>query len=82
MLTSFTIKRTFNKLRVTLAVDCEAREAEACVTYNRRIVRQVTVQFEAVRTPEEAEAWFTYPRGERGSLVETLEAEYRRLAFA
>jgi hypothetical protein len=81
MLASFIIKRQFCRLGVALHVDCERREASCAVTYDRRIVHMSDKdpRFDAVRTPEMAEAWLSQDMGERGNLVEMLEWRYRTM---
>jgi hypothetical protein len=76
-LANFTIRRQFNKLRATIYVDCEARTASVTLTYDRVIVRQEDISYYRVFSPETAEAWLARDAGERGSLLETLEWQYR-----
>lgn len=78
MLARFTIKHTFNKLRVSLHVCNEHREAEMMVMYDRRIIRTgEKVPYHEASTPELAEKWLSRPIGIKGNLVETLEFDCR-----
>lgn len=77
MLANFTICRTFNKLRVTLVVDCVRKDADLALTYDRRLREQRAVPFWEVETPEKAEAYLSRPAGELGTMVETIEHQYR-----
>lgn len=78
MLASFTARRTFCKLVISLQVDCERKTADALVTYDRRIVYQGWSQpYEAVSTPEKAEAFLSRPVGQHATFVEHLEFIYR-----
>jgi hypothetical protein len=77
MLASFQIKRQFNKLTVSLWIECEQEVASMIVTYDRRIVRTGDIEFWKVKTPEMAEGWLSAPQGELGNLVETLEWQAR-----
>ena len=74
MLVQFHIKRQFNKLAVSLWVDCDRKTASLLASYERRIIRaDEAVEFWKVSTPEMAEKWLTEPQGEMGSRIETLE---------
>ena len=78
MLAFFQIKRIFNKLQVTMTVDCEHREAEILVKYDHRIVRAAEhIPFHEVMTPELADRWFANVRNERGTFMESLEWQIR-----
>ena len=83
MLASFTVRRNFCKLVVSLHVDCTTKTADALVTYDGRIVYQGWSQpYEAVSTPEKAEAYLSRPVGQHSSLIEHLEFTYRRQSAA
>ena len=78
MLASFTIRRTFNRLNVSLRVEREHAEATLDVTYDRLLVRVgAPVPYMDAYSPELAEAWLSRPLGERGSFVEALEWQCR-----
>lgn len=77
MLQYFSVKRYFNKLAVSISVDCEHAEAEINVSYDRVLKRSSGVHFHEVDTPEKAEAYLRQHVGERGSLLEALEQQYR-----
>jgi hypothetical protein len=77
MLQYFAVKRAFYKLSVRLFVDVEHREAEITVLYDHRIKSSRTVRFDQVATVELAEAFLSQHVGERGSLLETLEHQFR-----
>lgn len=78
MLASFNVRRTYCKLALSIHVDCERREASASVTYDRHLVLSGhALPFEAVSTPEKAEAWTRQDMGERGTLMEAWEHQYR-----
>ena len=79
MLANFTIKRTFRETRVTLYVDCERKAASIVATHNRIIRDQGDIEFWKVETPEKANRFLSETIGERGSLIETLQARYSRL---
>lgn len=75
MLAFFTVKRNFYKLRATIHVDCEAKEASLTLTYAGRIVRHNVrgdLRFDEVRSPELAEAWLGQLVGPEGSKEELL----------
>lgn len=82
MLASFQIRRTFNKLRATIYVDCEAKDASLMVTYDRRILHcgygtGLAVFFQDVSTPEKAESWLGAEVAdcrEKGAVISRLEA--------
>mgnify|MGYP001163372228 CR=1 FL=1 len=83
MLASFTVRRNFCKLVVSLHVDCASKTAEALVTYGGRIVYQGWSQpYDAVSTPEKAEAFLSRPVGQHATFVEHLEFTYRRQSAA
>ncbi len=74
MLARFTVKRIFNKLRVSLHVCNENRDASLMVMYDHRIIRvSEPIQHRDVDTPEKAEAYLRQPTGPLGSFVERLE---------
>ena len=78
MLANFTIKRTFNKLRVSLYVDCDAKESALVVSYDRRLIRVgEIIPFHETNTPELAERWLSRTTSEYGSRVEWLETMCR-----
>lgn len=80
MLSTFTIKRHFNALKVAMYVDCEKREAEITCTYQRRLRYVGKVQFALVGTPEDAERYLSrdsVSHPELGNMIEALEAQYR-----
>ena len=80
MLANFTIVRTFNKLRVTLVVDCVRKEADITVVYERRIRHTQSVRFDLASTPEIAESYLSRDdinHPEHGSMIEALEIQYR-----
>lgn len=79
MITSFTIKRHFCGTGVTLYVDCERKAADIICTHDRIIRDQGTVEFWKVDEPQKAERFLSEIIGERGSLIETLNARYQRL---
>lgn len=80
MLASFVWKRTYNKLTVTVRVDCERKESVATVTYDG-VIRQnaTTLDYETTRTPDLVNRHFTRPAvtGRYASVLEALEANYR-----
>ena len=79
MLASFTVTRTFNKLRATLVVDCTRKEADVILTYDRRIRHIGKIAYHEVSTPEMAEQWFGRPyasKPELGNLMEGLEHQF------
>lgn len=89
MLTSFTIKKTFNKLQIVVYVD-EAGHS-VMVKYDGRIVvldDHITYQGVSYRksgaigsqslTPEFVGKWLSEAIGEHGSRVEALESFYRQ----
>lgn len=62
MLDSFTIRRGFYGLRLTLLVDCQRQEASLTASYNRRVfLYDSAVAFHEVRSPEEAERYLSRP---------------------
>ena len=80
MLANFTSAYTFNKLRITLVVDCVRKQADVTVVYDRRIRHLGKIAYWLVDTPEKAEAYWredsvTHP--EHGNRIEGLEAQYR-----
>lgn len=77
MLAMFQLKKTFNKLSVSVWVSCEQKNASVIVTYNRVIVATQDIPFHEANTPDKANAWLARPMGERGSFVEYLEWRYR-----
>ena len=77
MLQYFAVSRDYNKLRVRLFVDLEHKDAEISVMYAGRLKRSQTIRFDEVSTPEKAEAYLSRQAGIHGSLVETLEHQYR-----
>lgn len=77
MLALFIVRRTFNKLKVSLVVDLEHKDAEISVYYEGRLKVSQTVRFDEVSSPEKAEAYLSRDAGIHGSLVETLEHRYR-----
>ena len=82
MLSLFIIHRTFNSTRITLTVDCENRTADITVTHDRIIRDQGSCNIWECDAPEKAEAYLSKGRGPHGSLIETLNAQYRSLAAA
>lgn len=74
MLDHFQVSRHFNKLHVSMFVDVAKKEASYMVIYDRLVIRAAEpVEFHKVSTPDNAENYFSYFTGERGSFVERLE---------
>jgi hypothetical protein len=80
MLTFFKVRSTFYKLTVSITVDLDTKDAQICVSYDRRIVSIESVPLHEVRTVELATAYLKRPMGERGNLVEFLEWYHRSSA--
>lgn len=80
MLSYFGLRRTYYLLSATIYVDVDRREAELSVKYDGRLKRNVTIPFDDVATPEKAEAYFTRRVGVHGTLLETLENDFKREA--
>jgi hypothetical protein len=87
MITQFKCEAHFNKLHVTLYVECgvgrprDEWDAGICVTYDRIIVGEYTAPFHDVNTPDKAEKWLHRAVGEYGNFVETIEWQCRHKVF-
>ena len=83
MLASFIIRRTFNKLCVSLYIDCERKEESAIVKYDGIIVwnGSTGTSYTNLDTPEKAERWLAgnidTGRGGTASRIEHLEYQAR-----
>lgn len=78
MLVQFIAERVFNKLKLRVYVDCDTHCAEVTVTYDRLYKGEWSANFAEVATPDLAERYLTKPMGEYGSLIESLEIQYRQ----
>ena len=78
MLAEFKVERTFNKIKLRVYVDCDTQLAEVTVTYDRIYKGEWSVNFAEVATPELAERYLVKPCDKYGSLIESLEIQYRQ----
>ena len=59
MLAQFLVKKTFNRVNVSLYVDVETRTADLTIKEDRLIRKSGPVNFHEVRDPALAEAYFS-----------------------
>ena len=60
MIAQFIIKRNFNRVSISLYVDCETKEASLMIKEGRLLRQTQDVAFWEVKTPQEAERWLSH----------------------